>query len=111
MESKRFITGKELTWIPVREGITRHILAYNDDIMMVEVKFEKGITADLHSHVHTQVSYIASGTFEFTVNGEKQIVTQGDSILMKPNEPHQCRCIEEGVVIDTFTPMRTDFLQ
>lgn len=111
MESNRFIKSSELTWMPVGEGITRHILAYNDDLMMVEVKFEKGITADLHSHVHTQVSYIASGTFEFTVSGEKQIVTQGDSILMKSNEPHQCRCIEEGVVIDTFTPMRVDFIK
>lgn len=79
--------------------------------MMVEVKFEKGITADLYTHVHTQVSYIAYGTFEFTVNGEKQIVTKGNSILMKSNETHQRRCIEEGVVIDTFTPMRVDFLQ
>lgn len=111
MESNRFIKGNELTRMSVGEGITRHILAYNDELMMVEVKFEKGIIADLHSHVHTQVSYIASGTFEFTVNGEKHIVTQGDSILMKSNEPHQCRCIEEGVVIDTFTPMRADFLQ
>ncbi len=111
MESNRFINSSELAWMRVGEGITRHILAYNEDLMMVEVKFEKGITADLHSHVHTQVSYIASGSFEFTVNGEKQIVIQGDSILRKPNEPHQCRCIEEDVVIDTFTPMRTDFLQ
>ena len=27
-----------------------------------------------------------------------------------PNKPHGCVCLEAGVLIDTFTPMRADFL-
>lgn len=63
-------------------GLTRRVLAYSDDLMVVENTFEKGAVAGLHHHPHTQISYIVSGKFEFTVDGEKHVVSTGDSFYM-----------------------------
>lgn len=38
--------------------------------MLVKVKFEQGAVGTPHTHYHTQTTYVASGKFEFTVNGE-----------------------------------------
>ena len=35
----------------------------------------------------------------------------GDGYYVAPNLPHGCVCLEAGVLIDTFTPMREDFLK
>ena len=56
------------------EGVKRKILAYADEMMCVENHFEKGAIGALHHHPHTQITYVVSGQFEFTINGEKKIV-------------------------------------
>lgn len=110
MESKKFIPADSQEWEVLGSGLERKVLGYNEDLMVVRVKFVKDGVAAMHAHPHTQSSYIASGKFEFTVNGETRLVAEGDGILIKPNQPHACLCLEPGIVIDTFSPMREDFV-
>ena len=34
----------------------------------------------------------------------------GDTLLKKDGVPHGCTCLEAGVLLDIFNPMREDFL-
>ena len=63
------------------EGVTRRVLAYTDGLMCVENTFEKGAVGALHHHPHTQITYVVSGAFEFTVDGVTHTVRAGDTIL------------------------------
>jgi len=93
-------------------GVSRKILKYGGGLMMVEVTMEKGGRGAVHTHPHEQISYIAKGSFEFTVGGEKQIVKAGDSLYVAPNAEHGTLSLEDGsVVVDVFTPIREDFLK
>lgn len=105
-----FISG-DGAWEPAGEGVTRQIMGYDGQVMLVKVKFEKGAIGTPHTHYHTQTTYVASGKFEFTVGGEKKIVKAGDGIYMEPDVLHGCICLEPGVLIDCFAPMRADFLK
>ena len=109
--STTFIYEKDKTWEPAGEGVTREIMGYDGQVMLVKVKFEKGAIGTPHKHYHTQTTYVASGKFEFTVGGEKKIVEAGDGIYMEPDVLHGCVCLEPGVLIDCFAPMRADFLK
>lgn len=109
-ESNNFQFEAEMLWESAGEGIVRQIMGYNDNLMMVKVKFETGAIGTPHTHPHTQTTYVASGVFEFTTDGETKIVRQGDGVYMKPGILHGCICLEAGVLIDTFSPMREDFL-
>lgn len=110
MESDNFQYEREMKWENAGEGVVRQIMAYNDDLMMVKVKFETGAVGTPHTHPHTQATYVASGVFEFTTDGETKIVRPGDDVYMKPGVLHGCKCLEAGVLIDIFSPMRKDFL-
>lgn len=61
--------------------------------------------------MNENATYVAKGTFEFAINGENHIVHEGDALFMSSNQPHSCTCLEEGILIDTFTPVREDFLK
>ena len=50
--------------------------------MMCEIHFEKGSKGNFHSHKHLQITYVAKGSFEFTIGDETKIVNQGDSEYM-----------------------------
>ena len=108
--SETFIFAKDKQWEPAGEGVTRQVLGYDGQVMLVKVKFEKGAVGTPHTHYHTQTTYVASGKFEFTIGDEKKIVEAGDGIYMEPDVLHGCVCLEEGLLIDCFSPMRADYL-
>lgn len=56
------------------------------------------------------MSYILSGCFEYEVEGQKYILHKGDSYYVAPDLLHGAVALEEGVILDIFTPQRTDFL-
>lgn len=91
-------------------GSSRRILAYNDSLMSVEVNFESGSEGALHTHPHTQCSYVLSGKFIYTVEGESVELNPGDSVVVPSNAVHGTKCLEAGTLLDIFTPMREDFI-
>lgn len=109
--SEVFLFESQKEWEPAEEGVTRQIMGYDGQIMLVKVKFIKGAVGTPHSHYHTQNTYVASGKFEFTVNGVKKVVSAGDGIYIEPDVVHGCKCLEAGILIDCFSPMRADFLK
>ena len=108
--SERFQIGNEMKWETPDPGIRRQIMGYDGQLMMVKVVFEKGAEGTVHTHYHSQATYVASGKFELTIGGEKRILTTGDGYYVAPDEPHGCVCLEADTLIDTFSPMRADFL-
>ncbi|UXX79397.1 cupin domain-containing protein [Reichenbachiella carrageenanivorans] len=104
------IKSSEQEWEEVGPGISRKITGYNDDLMMVLVKFEEGGVGEPHSHVHSQSTYIASGAFEVTVDGNTELLQQGDCFFAPPHAVHGVVCKSAGTLIDVFNPIREDFL-
>ncbi len=91
--------------------IQRRVVAHSNNIMIVEVEFKKNGVGQLHKHIHEQATYVVSGKFEFEIGGVKKIIEQGDSIYLEPNVLHGCVCLEDGMLLDTFTPQREDFIE
>jgi quercetin dioxygenase-like cupin family protein len=108
--SEKYVIAKDMKWEELGGGVSRKFLGYDNQIMMVSVKFEKGALGAPHQHFHTQATYVVSGKFEFEIDGEKQIVEAGDGVYIEPNLLHSAVCLEEGELIDTFSPVREDFL-
>lgn len=105
-----FIFHNETTLEDLGNGVTRRILAHDGNMMAVEVNFEKGAIGPLHNHPHEQLTYVLSGEFEFTIGEEKHVVRAGDTLYKRPNIMHGCVCLQPGTLLDTFTPVREDFL-
>ncbi|MFV0332772.1 MAG: cupin domain-containing protein [Tropicimonas sp.] len=91
-------------------GVKRQVLSENEQIMVVAFAFPEGGKGDLHQHAHVQSTYVQSGRFSFTMDGETFDVEAGDSFVIPSNALHGCTCLEAGRLIDTFTPRRDDFL-
>ena len=101
--SETFQFEKDLKWENPAPGVNRQIMAYDGQLMMVKVKFDKGAVGTMHEHYHSQATYVVSGKFELTIGDKKEILSAGD-------EWHGCVCLEAGILIDTFSPVRADFL-
>jgi len=109
-KNEPFAHDAGLAWEPAGEGVTRKILTYRDEVMMVRVRFEAGAIGPPHSHPHIQCSLVESGAFDITIAGRTERLVAGDSFTVPPDAVHGAVNIEAGVLVDVFTPMRRDFV-
>lgn len=108
--NQRWVYGDEIDKEKTAEGIERKMLAYCKELMCVENHFATGAVGALHCHPNTQLTYVARGRFLFTIGEEQHEVKAGDTLLKQDGISHGCQCLEEGLLLDFFTPMREDFV-
>lgn len=111
MDLRNIFLNEDMELEDLGAGVSRKIIAYNENIMAVEVYFEEGAIGAMHSHPHEQITYIIEGEFEFTINGKKTILRPGDSAYKEPDVEHGAICLKKGKLLDIFTPSRKDFLE
>jgi quercetin dioxygenase-like cupin family protein len=94
----------------LQPGVTHTVLSYTQDLMLCEVTIAQGVTFPEHSHPHTQAVYVISGTVRFSLGDDLVELATGDSCLVHPNLVHGLTALTDARVLDTFTPVREDFV-
>ena len=109
-QSEAFMFGARTPKETVGEGLTRQLFGFNDSILMARVEFEVGAVGEIHSHMHSQVTYVESGEFDVHIDGVEKRLGPGDSFYIEPHLDHGAVCRKAGALIDVFSPVRDDFL-
>jgi quercetin dioxygenase-like cupin family protein len=109
-KSTAFLLNEDQEWQDLGAGVYRQVMGHNSELMMVKFKFEKGAVGAPHHHIHSQTAVVVSGVFELTINGVAKVLRAGDGYFVEPDILHGAVCIEEGILIDAFSPVRSDFL-
>ncbi|WP_378955066.1 cupin domain-containing protein [Pelosinus sp. sgz500959] len=106
------ITNQDVQTKKTGDKTSQKVLVAGDNIMLVEFYFDKGGIGVLHKHDdHEQIGYVAKGSFEITVANETKIAKQGDCYYAAKNVWHGVVALEDdSVLVDSFTPLREDFL-
>jgi quercetin dioxygenase-like cupin family protein len=109
-----FLQEQNMSKEIIGSGRQRYI-AHTDNLMMVVIEFDDGPseTPDPpHTHPHEQVSYVAEGELIVHVGDEATRLRPGDIFAVPPNVPHTIQLLSKHVrLVDTFTPLRQDFLK
>lgn len=105
-----FVYNQDAAVTACEPGVGRKVLAYEEEVMMCEITFEKGAKGMRHSHPHKQITYIAEGEFLFTIGEESRKVSKGDSVFMPSGVEHETQCLQAGKLVDVFVPMRKEFV-
>jgi unsaturated pyranuronate lyase len=106
-----FVRAADIPWDVVGHGIRRQVLGHGTELMVVRVEFQTGAVGALHHHPHRQATYVAAGRFDVTVGADKSQLVAGDCFYASADVPHGVQALEDGVLIDVFTPVREDFLK
>lgn len=107
---KALVADSDIPWEKIDDKIQRKIMSFSNELMLVKVAFQEGGIGATHKHPHLQISYVASGAFEVTIGRESRLLCAGDVYFVPSNVLHGAVCLEEGVLIDVFNPLREDFL-
>jgi len=90
-------------------GVQFDLLATGERLMVTKMRFRAGITARTHTHPHEQAGYVVSGRYRQTIAGSSYELRPGDSYAIPGGIEHAMEALEDGEVIDVFTPPRDEF--
>lgn len=104
------VRSNEGTLASPEPGLVRRVGAFNGKLLLAEHRMEKGWVGARHQHPHDQIVYVVSGQLSITIGIETFIVGPGDSFVVRGCVDHQALALEDSVVVDIFTPCRSDYL-
>ena len=104
------VQGSDVKGSSAFPGLTRRVLAYNENLMLTEHTMEKGSVFPRHSHPHDQLAYLVSGHIRVSAGDQSFEAHAGDSFVLHGGVEHQVWALETSVALDIFTPMREDYL-
>jgi quercetin dioxygenase-like cupin family protein len=110
-QSAHFLFANETEIEDIGGGLKRQMLGFNHELMAVKIWFDKGAEGYVHKHRHSQVTYVEAGEFHFNIGGVTKILKTGDSCLIPPHVEHGAVSPTGGILIDTFSPAREDFVE
>ena len=90
-------------------GIRRRIVT-GKKVMLGKMYFPKGSKVPSHVHESEQVTNVLEGKLLFVINGQQITVSSGETLVIPSNVEHSAEALEETSEIDTFSPIRTDWL-
>jgi len=108
---KSFIVNQgEGSFVQMLDGVQRRNLVVGRETMLCEFHLQQGKVLPLHHHPQEQTGYLVSGRLLFEIDGEEIEMKVGDSWSIGGDVVHKVTVLETAVVIESFTPVREDFL-
>ncbi len=96
--------------VKMAEGVWRKNLAVGEKMMVCRVWLDAGSVVPLHRHEHEQCTYVLRGSLRYRTGGRELMLAAGQALVVPSNVPHGVEALEETEVLDTFVPVRTEYL-
>jgi len=90
-------------------GLSRQVLAFNPDMMLIRHEMQPGWRGARHSHPHQQMVYVVKGHIHFVCGTEAFDAYAGDSFIVPGDVEHEANAVTESEVLDFFLPSREDY--
>ena len=81
-----------------------------EQAMLARIVLKQGCVVPMHQHPNEQISLVVSGSMEFVVSGQSQIVRAGDILVIPSGVPHSATALEDFEGLDVFAPPRQDWI-
>ena len=89
--------------------IRRYISAQN--VTLARFQLKRGCFIPEHQHENEQIASVLEGALKLSLNGQDFIVRPGEMLVIPPNQPHSAEALEDTLVLDVFSPPRSDWAQ
>jgi quercetin dioxygenase-like cupin family protein len=80
-----------------------------DNLTVMIISLPKGTVTDPeHKHTNEQAAVVFSGKIKMFIEKEVRVLGPGSGYLVPPDAHHHVEALEDTMLIDYFTPKRSD---
>jgi quercetin dioxygenase-like cupin family protein len=92
------------------DGVEMKPLTHEEKTLLCEFRLAKGASLPSHAHPHEQAGYLVTGKMRFVIDEKEFQAEPGDSWCIKGDVTHSAQVLEDSVVVEVFSPVRTEYL-
>lgn len=98
--------------VEILPGVTKKVMSYGDDSMLCRFNMKQGAQIPLHSHKASQNGYVISGKVRLIGPDEETtcIAGPGCGYYIEPHEVHGLEVLDDAVLVETFCPLRPEYI-
>jgi quercetin dioxygenase-like cupin family protein len=106
----KFADRSRVGWTQIKPGADR-ITVHGEKCSAVLNRIVFGFPDYYHKHMNEQISYIVSGSCDFTVGDQTYHAKQGDFVVIPSDTIHNATVTDPGgcTMLDIFAPVREEF--
>lgn len=105
----QLVRWDELALERVTEMVQRKVV-HGAAQTMAQVWLKRGALVARHRHASEQMTFVFDGALRLMIAGESPMtIRAGEVVTIPANLPHQIEVLEDSLVIETFSPGRTDW--
>lgn len=98
----------ELALEKITDMVSRKVVVGTHQTM-AQVWFKRGALVARHRHDCEQMMFVLDGVLRCMVDRDDVVVRAGEVIVIPSGVPHQMEALDDSLVLDTFSPARTDW--
>jgi quercetin dioxygenase-like cupin family protein len=102
------------TWNQIKEDVLNPLAGrkalHGKMITLARFRFDKGNKVAMHHHPNDQITTVESGSVRFIMDGEEVLLKAGDMVTVPPDVPHGNEALEDTVIVEIFSPVRSDWI-
>jgi quercetin dioxygenase-like cupin family protein len=91
-------------------GIDLKTLTWGERTLLAQFDIEENRRIPEHHHPYEQIGYLVAGRLQLTIGSETHTAEAGDSWCIPADTGHAAMALLPCVVIEVFSPVRTDYL-
>ncbi len=104
-----FFDWDNIDWQITDEYSARKVVTLGN-VMCVLFRLKKGADAPPHAHPHEQMSTVLEGRLIAHIGDETKQLGPMEGYCVPPDVPHKVTVLEDCILMDSFSPIREDFL-
>lgn len=98
----------DLKMVPMFDQVSRKSFS-SKNITVARVALGRGSTVPVHRHPNEQMTIVLRGKVIFTGETEVKAASAGDIVRTPSNAYHAVSALEDSIVLDIFSPARSDW--
>ena len=105
----RWFDWSKISQEQLNNKLSRKFL-FGEKIMVAQLFLKQGCVVPEHSHESEQLSMVITGSLRFKIGNEEISISSNQVVTIPSGVTHSVTAIEDSLVFDIFSPLRTDWL-
>lgn len=101
---------KDIDEEELQVGLTRKAI-HGSNITIAHFSLKKGTIVPSHHHHNEQISSVLKGMIKVETDTGEYTIGEGQLLVIPPEVPHKVTVLEDTIVLDTFSPVREDWIK
>lgn len=81
-------------------------LTWGEELSLTRYEIKKGTLTKSHRHTYEQITFVLSGFYEMTINGQTELLSAGKMAIVPKGVTHSSHTFSDCIILDVHKAVK-----